>query len=476
MVHPDLETSVQDFPIFEKKKIMLKRIPDSIVIVFFIMILMMVLSWIIPAGSFDRETRFERTVVVAGSYHTVESSPQNPWHVMQAPFTGFTEAARIIGFVFLVGGAFGLVMATGAIDAGLRRLLKWAGQRKRSRLAVCTGLMLLFGLCGFTFGMSEESLVFILITLPMARSMGFDPIVGVAIPFVSSGIGGAAAAYNPFGVGIALQIAELEFPSEVGMRLVACVLLMFVVIGYTLRYAIQLQTGSGVSWEVYDKKTPASIEETPFDRINQSIVALFVLTLVVIPIGAKLWDWDIPQIGAIFLIMGLLTALLKRSPSRQIVDDFVHGARGMVGAAIIIALSRGVLILARDGQIIDTILFALSESVQGLPAWMSIQIMFLVQGAINFFIPSGSGQAAITMPIMVPLADLIGVSRQGSVMAFQLAAGLFDLIIPTSAVTMGVLSLAGIPFSAWFKWMGKLTIWLMLVCMAFLAVLTLLGI
>ena len=173
---------------------MIKKIPDSLVIVFLIMVLITGLSWLIPAGAFDRTTFQERTIVVAGSYHPVPATPLNFWDLMQAPFSGFTEAARIIGFVLLVGGAFGLVMATGAIDAGLMRLLQVAGKRPRSRLGICALLMVLFGLCGFTFGMSEESLVFVLITLPMARAMGFDPIVGIAIPFVSSGIGGAAAA------------------------------------------------------------------------------------------------------------------------------------------------------------------------------------------------------------------------------------------------------------------------------------------
>jgi uncharacterized ion transporter superfamily protein YfcC len=451
---------------------MIKKIPDSLVIVFFIMVLITGLSWVIPAGAFDRTTLHERTVVVAGSYHAVPATPLNFWDLMQAPFSGFTEAARIIGFVLLVGGAFGLVMATGAIDAGLMRLLQLAGKRPVARLGICALLMVLFGLCGFTFGMSEESLVFVLITLPMARAMGFDPIVGIAIPFVSSGIGGAAAAYNPFGVGVALQIAELNFPSEVGMRLGACALLLGVCIFYTLRYAKRLAVGKGQSWEAYDAKSSAVVTTHSFDRTNQWIVVLFVATLVFIPIGAKQWDWDIPQIGAVFLIMGLLASFLKRMPTQAIVDHFTIGAKGMISAALIICLSRGVLVLARDGQIIDTILFHLSQSIQHLPGWLSIQIMFLVQGLINFFIPSGSGQAAITMPVMVPLADLIGISRQGAVMAFQLAAGLFDLIIPTSAVTMGVLSLAGIPFANWFKWMGKLTLLLMLCCMVILALLT----
>jgi uncharacterized ion transporter superfamily protein YfcC len=451
---------------------MFKKIPDSLVIVFFILILMTLLTWIIPSGAFDRTTFNDRTVVIANSYHPTEASPQNIWNLMESPFLGFIEAARIIGFVLLVGGAFGLVMATGAIDAGLRTLLTTAGANSRSRLAICALLMVLFGLCGFTFGMSEESLVFVLITLPMARSMGFDPLVGIAIPFVSSGIGGAAAAYNPFGVGIALQIAELDFPSEVGMRLLACTLLLGVCIWYTLRYAVRSITAPMSHWNnvVSDTRATAS---TAFDWRNKCIVLLFVATLVFIPFGAKEWDWDIPQIA--FLLMGLSSALLRGFKMEYALQQFTNGAKGMIAAALIICFSRAVLIIARDGQIIDTILFTLSQSIQHLPAWLTIQIMFLVQGIINFFIPSGSGQAAITMPIMVPLADLIGISRQGAVMAFQLAAGLFDLIIPTSAVTMGVLTLAGIPYTLWLKWMGKLTLLLMLVCMLFLAGLTYLG-
>jgi uncharacterized ion transporter superfamily protein YfcC len=452
---------------------MLKKIPDSLVIVFFILMLVTLLTWIIPAGAFDRTTFNDRTVVVANSYHTTASSPQNMWNLMESPFLGFIEAARIIGFVLLVGGAFGLVMATGAIDAGLHALLASAGANSRSRLAICAMLMVLFGLCGFTFGMSEESLVFVLITLPMARSMGFDPLVGIAIPFVSSGIGGAAAAYNPFGVGIALQIAELDFPSQVGMRLLACGLLLGVCIWYTLRYAMRSVSAPMSHWHGVSLDTRATAF-TAFDLRNKCIVLFFAATLLFIPYGAKEWEWDIPQIGAAFLIMGLCSALLRGFKMDALLHHFTDGAKGMVAAALIICFSRAVLIIARDGQIIDTILFTLSQSIQHLPSWISIQIMFLVQGVINFFIPSGSGQAAITMPVMVPLADLVGISRQGAVMAFQLAAGLFDLIIPTSAVTMGVLTLAGIPFPVWFKWMGKLTLLLMLVCMLFLAGLTLL--
>ncbi len=453
---------------------MFKKIPDTLIIVFSILVVMTILTWVVPAGEYDRISAAGRNdVVVAGSYHEVESSPQNIWNLLQAPFKGFTEASKILAFVLLVGGAFALLMATGALDVGLKKLILIAGNKRSSRVMLLSLLIFLFSLCGFTFGMSEESLVFILFTIPMAYRMGYDSIVGVAIPFVSSGIGGAAAAYNPFSVGVAMDIAGLPFPSGVAERTILWLILTTLCIVFILRYAFIIEKSPEKS-VVFNLKTTfvaAANNNETFNLQRIIVILLFITTLVIIPFGAKDWDWGVTEIGAVFLLLGLLSAFIMRMKGSDIVHHFVEGAKGMMTAALVICISRSVLVVVRDGHIIDTILFNLASTIQGLPKEASISLMFVVQGVINFFIPSGSGQAAITMPIMAPLADLLDISRNSAVMAFQLAAGYFDLIIPTSGVTMGVLSVAKISYNIWLKWIWKFMVLMCLVAIIALMVL-----
>ncbi len=452
---------------------MIKKIPDAVVIVFSILVIMTILTWIVPAGSFDRIEKFGRKdIVVAGSYHSVEQSPQSAWDLLRAPFKGFIDAGKIIAFVLLVGGAFALVMATGAIDAALMRLISLTRSRRKSRSLMLILLMLLFSMCGFTFGMSEESLVFVLFTIPMARTMGYDVITGVAIPFVTSGVGGAAAAYNPFSVGVALEISGLPFPTGELERFIIWGILTAVTITFILMYARRVEKNPQKSLlaGLPELTHLSSVKEVPFTKQRMLVIIIFLATLAIIPFGASLWDWDIIEVGAAFLGMGLVSTLLMRTPANTLVKHFTDGATGMLTAAIVICLSRSVLVVARDGQIIDTILFHLSSGISALPKEISVNVMFIVQGLINFFIPSGSGQAAITMPVMAPLADLIGLTRESAVLAFQLAAGFFDLIIPTSGVTMGVLAIAGIPFNLWLKWIWKLMLLWVIIAMVFLAV------
>jgi len=451
---------------------MIKKIPETLVIVFSILVLMVCSTWVIPAGSFDR-TKLEsgREVVVAGTYHQIEKNPQGVWQLLQAPLKGFEKAAEIIAFVLLVGGAFSLLMSTGAIDAGLIRIIQYAQAHRNWRYIMLILLMFVFSACGFTFGMSEESLIFVLLTIPMARSMGYDTIVGVAIPFITSGVGGAAAAFNPFSVGVAMKISELPFPSGVWLRTIAWIILTLITIAFVLWYARRVEKNPEKSL-VYGLKLPDRLSEVKpiaFNAQRLIIVILFLISIVILPIGATQWDWGIGEICAIFIGLGLISVLIMRMKSADIVASFVDGAKSMLMAALVICISRSVLVIAQDGKIIDTILFYLSSSVDGLPKIVSIQVMFFVQAIIDFFVPSGSGQAAITMPVMAPMADLLGLTRQSAVMAFQLAAGFFDLIIPTSGVTMGVLAVAGIPYNLWMKWIWKLVALWIVFSMGFLA-------
>jgi uncharacterized ion transporter superfamily protein YfcC len=445
-----------------------KKSPDSLVIISGILILFTILTWLIPAGEFLREEVNGRILVVPGTYQETISSGQNIFDLLMSPFRGFEAAAEIIAFVLLVGGAFQMLTSTGAIDAGLFKILEIAKKNPASRSWIIVVLMSIFSLGGMSFGMSEETLVFVLITLPLARSMGYDAIVGVAIPFVGAGMGFAGAAFNPFTVGIAQGIAELPLFSGFEYRLLVWVGYTLIGILFTLYYARGLDKGKFQPfWP--EKSIVTTVEVIPLNFRRKLILLLFGLSLVMVMVGAVNYDWYIPEICALFVTLGILSSIVGKRGANESIDSFYEGAKMLLPAALVIALSNAVLVIATEGHIIDTMLYSLSGIMDGFPKVVSVELMFLVQGFINFFIPSGSGQAAITMPVMTPLADLLGISRQTAVLAYQFGDGLFNLIIPTSGVTMGILSIAGIPYRVWMKWIWKMFLIAVLASMIFLA-------
>lgn len=448
---------------------MIKKSPDSLLIVGVILLLFTGLTWLVPAGEYDRVLKAGKQVVVGDSFHYVEAAPQGIVDVLRAPIRGFESAAEIIAFVLLVGGAFSLFSATGAFDAFFFWILKRVGKNANSRGVIVALLMAVFSFGGMTFGMSEETLVFVLVTIPLARSLGYDHIVGIAIPFVGAGVGFAGAAYNPFTVGIAQGIADLPLFSGAPYRLVIWTVFTAIAILYVLQYArkVRLKNIKGF----YPENADSSLEEVKSVEMTKGRAAsliLFMIGLVLIAYGAMEEGWYIAEICALFIALGLIAAVLNRGSAESYVNSFYHGVKSMVPAAMVICLSKSILVIADDGKIIDTVLHSMAGLVEGLPGSVSAQIMFVVQGGLNFFIPSGSGQAAVTMPIMAPFSDLVGVGRQTAVLAYQLGDGLFNLIIPTSGVTMGILSIGGVPFNKWIKWVGKLMIILVLISFVFL--------
>jgi len=432
---------------------------------------MIALTWILPAGEYTREQKNNREMVVDGSYREVPSNPQGISDFLIAPIKGFISASQIVGFVFLVGGAFGIINRSGAINEGLKSLIRSTGNSRMSKKIIIPVVMTLFSLAGATFGMSEEVMVFILITIPMALVLGYDSLVGVAIPFIGAGVGFAGAFSNPFTIGVAQEIAGIQLFSGWTYRLVVWALLTTIAIIYVMVYAGKISTQKKISPVLSIDQTRESIQgnqEGHFTIRHKIILALLFSGIVFLVVGVSIWDWYINQISGLFIALGILTAFIARIRSKSAVDAFLSGARDMMIAAMVIALTRGILIIATEGKIIDTVLHVFSGLAEGLPSGLSVQIMFFFQGFINFFVPSGSGQAALTMPIMSPLGDLLGISRQTAVLAFQLGDGLFNLIIPTSGVTMGILGIAKIPFSTWLRWMIPLMLFLVLSAMVLL--------
>lgn len=442
------------------------RIPNTYLLIFSLLVLIAILTWIIPGGKYERSIVNGREVVIPGSFKYVESNPQDLFDLFIAPLKGFKEAALIIGFILFVGGAFNVLTSTGAIDAFIKKLLLMHNKSPFMRAAFIPLLVFLFSFGGATFGMNEEVIPFVLILVPIALALGYDSIVGVAIPLIGAHIGFASAYLNPFNVGIAQGIAELPLFSGMGYRVFCWIISTTIAIIFIANYSRKVHRNPSISL-VFDIDKERKLNELNLNSEekltlrHKLVLLIFVLSLAGLVVGVIEFQWFIEEISALFVIMGLLAGILGGLKTDQIVSSFINGAKDLVGTAIIVALARATLVISRDANIIDTILYGLTPLVESSSPIFSAQKMFIVQAIINFFVHSGSGQAALTMPIMAPLADLTGVSRQTAILAFQFGE-YTNIIIPTSAVTMGALTMAKVPWERWAKWVLPLMIILFL--------------
>lgn len=451
----------------------MKKFPDTLLIIFGIMIVFIGLTWLVPAGEFERTVVNGREVLVPGSYERVEANPQGLGALLQGPVRGFISAAQIIAFVFLVGGAFGIITRTGAIDAGLQSIIKFSERHPKYRHWILPVVITLFSLAGATFGMSEEVLVFVLITIPLALALGYDSITGIAVSFVGAGLGFAGAFINPFTIGVAQGIAELPPASGMGYRLVVWAVTTVIGIVYIMRYVLKLEKDPTLSpvYELDQQRGPGQLGKTEnleFTRGHRYVLLALTAALLLLVYGVGQWGWYINEIAGLFIGLGIVTGMISHLGLEESVAAFKDGAKDMLTAALVIAMAKGLIVIAEDGKIIDTLLHTIAGLSEGLPKPVTVEIMFVFQTLLNFFVPSGSGQAALTMPIMAPLSDLLGISRQTAVLAFQFGDGLSNLIIPTSGVTMGVLAIAKIPYNVWVKWFLPLFLILCAACMLML--------
>lgn len=426
-----------------------------------IMVVFIALTWIIQAGEYERKEYNGRMIVVPNTYKEIENHPQGITAMFTAPIKGFVSAAQIIGFCLLVGGAFGMINKTGAISSGLSSILSFSIRKPKYKGFVIPLIMILFSLAGATFGMSESTIVFIMITIPLAIAMGYDSIVGICMSFMAAGVGFAAAITNPFNVGVAQGIAEVPMFSGWDFRIIVWFVLTSVAIIYVMLYARKLEKNPSLSpvYELDKKRDLQDLnnrEQMVFDWKRKLIIIFLFVSLAMLVIGANKWKWYINEISALFLALGIVSAAIYRLSMKDSIDSFIAGAKDMITAGLVIGLSRGLLVIATDGKIIDSILFAVSNWGKDLPSAVSIQFIFLFQSCFTFLVPSGSGQAALTVPIVAPLSDLLGIGRQTAILAFQLGDGIMSMIVPTSGVTMGVLAIANIPYQTWIKWFIKL--------------------
>jgi len=443
--------------------------PNTYLIIFSMIIIVAIMTWLIPGGEYDKIVVEGRESIVSGSFHYVDNNPQGIGAILTAPIRGFVDAALIIGFVLLVGGTFGVLQKTKAVDSLIMTIASAHSRNKFVRMLLIPILMTIFSFMGGVFGFSEEVIPFVLIFVPLALMIGYDSVTGVAIPFIGAGAGFAGAFLNPFTIGIAQGIAGLPPFSGVVYRIITWLITTSIAIIYVMLYAKRVKKRPEISIS-YEKdiekkrelKTVGLEEFEGMKRRHVVVLIIFLMSIISLVFGVLIFHWYIAEISALFVFTGIIVGIGGKLSTDEITDSFIDGAKALVSTAIIIGLARGILMVAKDGLIIDTILNYAAGIISHLHPIMSAQAMFIAQTFINFFVPSGSGQAALTMPVMGPLSDLVGVSRQIAVLAFQFGDGFSNMIIPTSAVTMGVLTLADIPWEKWAKWILPLELILLL--------------
>lgn len=476
------------------------KVPNTYVIIFFVILLCAVATWLVPGGK-----------------------PQT-WQVFSALYEGFSQQAGIIAFVLVVGGAFWVVNSTKAVDDGIFRFIRKARELERFALVrkagvgniVIIAVMLLFGLFGAVFGMSEETIAFVAVMIPLAKSLGYDEFVGVFMVYLAAHVGFAGAMLNPFTIGIAQEMASLPLFSGIEYRIFCWVILMTVAIIFVLWYA------SGVKKKSLLDQPLAEAENVPEEsrraglrpwicfvlitlslvlfsvsygadcviNVGQSsfatpwllwaltflfvvfsvlsllksaklyILNLLIFTIVFMVAGVMGYGWYLSEICALFMALAIAAGFSADYSADDIAKNFMEGAKDIFSAALVIGFAAGIIVILREGEVIDTMLASLAGSLNGSGRVGALGGMYGIQTFINLFIPSASAKAAVTMPIMAPFSDMIGLSRQAAVLAFQFGDGFTNMITPCSGVLMAVLSVARIPYEKWVRYIWKFILFL----------------
>jgi uncharacterized ion transporter superfamily protein YfcC len=410
---------------------------------------------VLPAGEFDRALNSAgRAVVVQGSYHAVVQSPVSLFGAVKTIYAGMVDAAGVVFFVFLAYASISILISTGAFNglvAGMLRLFKG-----KFRALIIPFFIILMGAAASTIGMFEEALPFIPVFVGISIAMGYDAIVGIAIISLGVGLGYSGAAMNPFTVGIAQNIAELP-PLSGALYRVVCHLAMIAVASvYTVRYALEIQrdpTKSLVYGEDFSKLAMdgKSIADKPFGIREKLVLLDFAALLAFVVYGCKNWGWYFEEICAAFLITAFVAAAIMGWGPNVVVNKMVSGLGEITMACVMIGIARGIIVVLRQGHIIDTVVYGIAQPLTGLPTWLAGEAMLILQTLLNFLIPSGSGKALTSMPIMAPLSDILGISRQVAVLTFQFGDGISNILWPTAFARV-VAGLGGVNVGIWRKW------------------------
>ena len=430
-----------------------KRTPNTYVILFALILLCAAATWFLPGGHYEKGADGVLSFVPA------DSVPQT-WQVFSALYEGFKLQAGIIAFILIVGGAFWVLNATGAVAFGIRSFIARAGKYDRW---ILVSLTLLFSIAGAVFGMSEETIPFVGIGVPLVVSLGYDAITGLLIVYVAANIGFSSAFLNPFTVGIAQEMAGLPLFSGMGYRVFCWVLLTGLLTGFVLWYAGRVRTRTTASPESTFPGLAEAAEDEPVPAGRQRwILLILLLTVVALVVGATVWHWYIAEISALFLAMGILCGSLAGFRPSRIAEEFVAGAKDIFSAALVVGLASGAVVILQNGAVMDSILHGLESGLGDAGKTGALSMMYGIQTVINLLIPSATAKAAITIPVMAPFSDMIGLSRQACILAFQFGDGFTNMLTPTSGVLVAALAMAKVPYAEWVKFAWKYVLFLIL--------------
>ncbi|BDR35960.1 C4-dicarboxylate ABC transporter [Photobacterium damselae subsp. damselae] len=458
------------------------KFPSAYTILMLLTVLMAALTWLIPAGQYqmvNNET-LGKMVPLVGSYETVASNPQGIIDILMAPIQGFYDPGKYMAravdvalFVLVIGGYLAVVTRTGAIDAGIAGTMAKLNGREKWMIPILMGL---FALGGTVYGMAEETIPFYALLIPVMIAAGYDSIVGVAIIMVGAGIGCLGSTINPFATVIASNAAEINFMDGIGLRLAILILGWIMCTIYVMRYAEKVKNDPSQSIVASQKDENERLflhgkeQETPELNTTRKIVLMvFGLTFAVMMWGVSVQGWWMAELSALFIGSSILVGFIGRLSETELTDSFVDGARDLLGVALIIAIARGLVVVMDDGNITHTILNYAEGLLAGLPQIAFINAIYWVEAVLCLVVPSSSGLAVLSMPVLAPLADFAGVSRELVVTAFQSASGLPNLVTPTSGVVMGGLAIGRVAYSSWLRFIGPLLGMLTLMVMVLLS-------
>lgn len=443
----------------KKQKQKEKKSINPFVLLFSVLVVMAIFSYIIPAGEYTRTLVDGRNVVVPNSFKTISRTPVSFLNIFSAVHDGMVESSPIIFYVIIIGGMISVMNSTGSLDALLASTSK---KLAKKRLLFISVLVLLFSLGGTLIGMGEESLIYIPIVVPFALAMGYDVLTGVAIVMLGMCAGFTTAIINPFTIGIAQGIAELPMFSGMALRIALYVVIYILVVAFLYRHGEKVRKDPSIGvWDIHNIYTKSNDKEDKNIKLetkHKLILLSFVVGMIILVFGVMKYSWGMSEYSGLFILISIAMALIWRMSPEEYIKHFLKGASDILPGALIIGVARGIVVVLTNGNIIDTILYYSSTLLQHLPTSLSVIGMFLVQGTIHLLVPSGSGQAMLTMPIMIPLSDLLNVTRQTACLIFTLADGLGNTWIPTSGILMAVLAMNKIPYRKWIKFILPLLI------------------
>ena len=438
--------------------------PNTYVIIILMMIVAVLLTWIIPSGEFERvkDEVSKQSIIIPGTFKYIENNPISLFKISVYIMKGLAKASDIVFLVIIVGGAFNIIIETGMFQSFAGRLTKVFSNKE---VLIIPAFSTIFALACTTMGVNTF-IGFAPIAVIIARSIGYDAIVGVSMVALGGAIGFSTGTFNPFTTGVAQSLAGLPIFSGLGYRFVCLVVFLVVTNIYIIWYAKKVKANpeSSVVYEMEQENKKIEVSEKQHDKIegrHYLVLLIVIACFVLLVYGSQNWKWKLQENAAMFIWMGVLSGFAYGFGPSKIAEEFTKGAKKLVYGALMIGMANGISLILTDGKILDTTVQYLGGLLVTLPSYLQAAGMFLMQLLINGLITSGSGQAAATMPIMLPVADIIGITKQTTVLAFNFGDGLSNYILPTSSALMGFIAMVGISYSNWMKFMWKLfLIWI----------------